>query len=162
MESLGTQPIAGASRSRDSPAPTSSSEGFTSSNSFGTEKHETPPEALNPRVSSLDGLSQNVRASQLHPVIKTGRHHVWGRPPAIRIRATGLHEWENRSKRIGCIQCRIDIAEEKKLQTQGLPVINIPHKDRSGGATVASRGCKQCNVALCVTRDCWDRFHAKA
>lgn len=43
MESLGTQPIAGESRSRRPPAPTLSSEGFTSSNSFGTEKHETLP-----------------------------------------------------------------------------------------------------------------------
>jgi hypothetical protein len=34
-----------------------------------------------------------------------------------------------------------------------------PHKDRSGRAAMTSQGCKQCNVALCLKGNCWDRFH---
>jgi hypothetical protein len=72
-----------------------------------------------------------------------------------------LHEWVTHGKKTGCIQCRIDVAEEKKLLKESKEVTFTAKKDSNGRATLTMRGCKQCNVALCVTRGCWERYHSQ-
>jgi hypothetical protein len=94
------------------------------------------------------------------PTIQRGRQIE--RAPPLKSRVTGLHEWTIRAKRTGCLQCRIDIGATKKLRSQGLPVVYKPHTvGIVGRATVTNRGCKQCDVALCVRRGCWERFHGE-
>jgi hypothetical protein len=120
-----------------------------------------PTTKLPEHADFRERLFMKLFAYASHPTIQMTRRAWHSKPPPIRIRARGTHEWGKRSKRGGCIQCRIDIGEEKRLLSMGLPVINIPHKDQSGRATATLYGCTQCNVALCKTRDCWERFHSK-
>ena len=62
--------------------------------------------------------------------------------PDIRHNTAVVHEWVTRGKKTGCIQCRIDIAEEKKLLKEGKEVTFTAKKDSNGRATLTMRGCK--------------------
>ena len=89
-----------------------------------------------------------------HPLIQTSCHRGSAKVSPIKSRIIGLHDWEHRPKMTGCMQYCMDMAEAKRLKSQKLPVNYIPHTDQSKRALMSKQGCKQCNVALCITQNC--------
>ena len=126
------------------------------------EKRGVPRNRLPEHAIFRETLFRQLFKFSDSPQIQMLSRRWHAKPPPSRTRTRGLHEWETRPKRSGCIQCRIDIGEEKKKITLGQPVIHIPHKTIAGRATATFKGCKQCKVPICTSGDCWKRFHLKS